>query len=145
MRYRLEDNGFNTPHLNLKMEQLMLGEFMVLRKPTSDELRLLHFLISKAEDCEVAENWPSTLMVADMNDEGMGSLQLYPEGLVVGSRTMGRRASECQFSDDDGIEVIASLNIDNAGRPYELDIWKTNFERLKRIPVDVADLRDVNY
>lgn len=107
---------------------------MALRKPTSEELMLLHFLIRKAEGCEVAENWPSTLTVADMNDEGMGSLQLYPDGLVVGSRTVGRRASECQFSDDDGIEVIASLNIDNAGRPYELDIWKTNFEKLKRIP-----------
>lgn len=61
---------------------------MALRKPKSEELRLLHFLIRKAEGCEVAENWPSTLTVADMNDEGMGSLQLYPDGLVVGSRTV---------------------------------------------------------
>lgn len=80
-----------------------------------------------------------------MTDEGMGSLRLYPEGFNVGHRAFGRRASECQFCDDDGVEVIVSLNIDKAGKPYELDIWKTNFQKLKLIPINDSDLRDVHY
>ena len=34
----------------------------------------------------------------------------------------------------DGVEVIASLNVDVDGVLFELDIWKTNFEKLVKLP-----------
>ncbi len=53
-------------------------------------------------------------------------------------RKFGRRASECQFTDEDGVEVLASLNLDQDGNLYELDIWKTDFGKLIRIPAQLA-------
>jgi len=70
-----------------------------------------------------------------MNDDGMGSLRLYPDGSEAIDRKFGKQVSECQFIDKDRIEVIASLNLDQIGSLYELDIWKTNFEKLLQIPI----------
>lgn len=47
---------------------------------------------------------------------------------------MGRQISEFQFTDIDGVEVIASLNVDVDGVLFELDIWKTNFEKFVKLP-----------
>lgn len=47
---------------------------------------------------------------------------------------MIRTHFETQFTDIDGVEVIASLNVDVDGVLFELDIWKTNFEKLVKIP-----------
>jgi len=44
--------------------------------------------------------------------------------------------SEYQFNDVDGIIVIASLYVDNENDLFELDIWKTNYEPLKKLPYD---------
>ncbi|WP_026948161.1 DUF6984 family protein [Algoriphagus marincola] len=104
------------------------------REPSQDERRLLEFLIQKAT-VKFPSNWNANLLVKPLNDEGMGSLLLLPEGVSVDDdRLMGKQVSECQFSDEDGTEVIASLNIDDAGRLFELDIWKTDFSPLIGIP-----------
>lgn len=116
----------------------------MLRNPTLDEIRLLSFLISKAEDFAVPKDWPEKLMVAEMNDEGMGSLQLFPAGIKAEKRRFGRQVSECQFTDEDGVEVIACINLDQFDNLYELDVWKTNFTRLIRIPKDPKELRRVD-
>ena len=103
---------------------------MELRNPTPDEIRILGFLISRIKDCAISKDWSARLMVADMDDGRMGSLRLYPGGLDAVDQTFGAQASECQFIDEDGVEVIASLNLDQFGDLYELDIWKTDFEKL---------------
>ena len=64
----------------------------------------------------------------------MGSLYLFPQGKINESRKLGRQISEFQFTDIDGVEVIASLNVDVDGVLFELDIWKTNFEKLVKLP-----------
>lgn len=46
----------------------------------------------------------------------------------------GGQVAEYQFTDADGVEVLASLNVDQDGRPFELDMWKTDFSPLIRIP-----------
>ena len=114
---------------------------MVLHNPTYAELGLLTFLIEHAENCSLGKDWPAELMVAEMEDGGMGSLRLYPEGRYANARIFGNRISDCRFKDEDGMEVIASLNLDQNGNLYELDIWKTNFEKLMRIPSDLHELR----
>ena len=104
------------------------------RKPSQDERRLLEFLVQKAT-VKFPSNWNTNLFVKPLNDEGMGSLLLLPEGVVIDSnRLLGEQVSEYQFADEDGVEVIASLNIDDAGRLFELDIWKTDFSPLIGIP-----------
>lgn len=104
---------------------------MTQRHLTVSEKRLLSALLSRAAQVKVPAGWLDAVEVCQMNDGGMGSLLLQP--LVRGSR-MGKRASDVKFRDSDGVDVIASLNLDDAGNPLELDIWKVDFKPLIRIP-----------
>lgn len=114
---------------------------MLLRSPSPTELMLLDFLIGGADDFESSEELLGGMKVADVNDDGMGSLRLFPEGLKSPDAQFGKRASACQFTDEDGVEVIASLNLDQHGKLYELDIWKTDFGKLIQIPHNNNELR----
>jgi hypothetical protein len=49
-------------------------------------------------------------------------------------RFFGSRVAELQFADTDGVQVIASLNVDKDGDLFELDMWKTNFSAVHRLP-----------
>lgn len=120
----------------------MLGGFILLRKLKPNEFFLIKFLVEKSKNPKILKQLCSELMVSEMGDGGMGSLKLLPEGMYDKNRKFGSQASDCQFKDKDGIEVIASLYLDNLGNLYELDIWKTNFERLIDIPVNRNDLHE---
>ena len=66
-----------------------------------------------------------------MSDGGMGSLQFLP---LRPSAKMGAQASEVEFIDADGIPVLATLNLDQDGRPFELDMFKADSSKLIRVP-----------
>lgn len=105
---------------------------MEFRKPTADERRLLLHLakIAQVSDPEI---WVDTLKVRAINDGGMGSLELGSAGqLSIRSTPIVPKAS-VQFTDEDGVEVVATLNASEDGVPFELDIWKTDFSPLRRI------------
>ena len=68
---------------------------------------------------------PDALIVTPMSDGGMGSLAL---GTAYESRRLGRQVAEYHFVDKDQVLVIATLNVDKAGDPFEVDMWKVNFE-----------------
>ena len=106
---------------------------MLNRKPTIEEERLLELLVKKSSTT-IPENWKDGLLVHPMDDEGMGSLYLFPQGNLVEGRMFGKQVSDFQFADLDEVEVIASLNLDNNGNLFELDIWKTDFGRLLKLP-----------
>lgn len=76
-----------------------------------------------------AENFHSQaeILVKVLDDGGMGSLEFVAQN---DDRTFGKAASQCSFFDDDGIEVIITLNLDQRGEPYELDVWKTDHSQL---------------
>lgn len=103
------------------------------RKPTIQEERLLELLVKKSS-IAIPENWKDGLLVRPMDDGEMGSLYLFPQGKVIEGRVLGEQISDFQFSDLDGVEVIASLNLDSNGSLFELDIWKTNFGKLLKFP-----------
>lgn len=103
------------------------------RKPTVQEFKLIEYLIEKAS-INLSSNWKDKLIVQSMDDGQMGSLRLYPDGNILKKRIFGKCASEYQFDDVDGIIVIASLYVDNENELFELDIWKTNYESLKKLP-----------
>lgn len=106
---------------------------MILRELRNDELRLLRHLIKLANKNKL-EHQLEKLKVKEMNDSGMGSLLLFPTGEVVQNRDYGETVSEVEFRDADRAVVLASLNLDQAGDLFELDVWKTNFDRLLKIP-----------
>lgn len=103
------------------------------RIPTKTEEKLIELLIRKSS-IEMPKDWKDGLLVCPMNDGGMGSLYLLPEGRIVSNRKFGKQISEFQFTDIDGVEVIVSLNVDSDGNLFELDIWKTNFKELIKLP-----------
>ena len=111
---------------------------MKRRDPTADELRLHNVLVSKANpSVDLPEGWQGRLRVIELDDGGMGGLLLLPGDMDNEARAFGRMVSDCQFTDADGVVVIASLYLDRAGIPFELDIWKTDFGRVIRIPSDL--------
>ena len=102
------------------------------REPTAPERRLLEALAQRCDGCPL--NWVDGILVTPMNDGGMGSLQLHLRVRNNHSSTFGRRGAELQFTDADAVEVIVSLNLDTEGNPFEMDVWKTDFAPLVRIP-----------
>lgn len=103
------------------------------RKPTIQEKKLLELLIKKSS-LTLPNNWKDNLLVRPMDDGEMGSLCLFPKGEVIENRISGELVSDFHFTDEDGIEVIASLFIDSCGELFELDIWKTDFSNLINFP-----------
>ena len=69
-----------------------------------------------------------------MDDGGMGGLVIFSGEENLKYRQFGEQISEYCFLDKDGVTVIASLNIDNKGNLFELDIWKTDFSKLIKFP-----------
>lgn len=104
-----------------------------MRKVTPQEEKLLEELIKNAS-VQISSNWKNDLLVCPMDDGGMGSLYLYPMGTLHEKRSFSSQVSECQFRDRDGVVVIVSLNVDERGNIYELDIWKTDFSPLIELP-----------
>lgn len=104
---------------------------MEFRELTTDERRLLLELARIARIAD-PEGWIDAQRVRPMQDGGMGSLELMEAGQGPRSGMVIPRAS-VQFADEDGVEVIATLNADEGGVPFELDVWKTDFSPLGRI------------
>ena len=108
---------------------------MAPRKPTRDEFRLLSALATSISKKRSPE-WLDGLLVEPMDDSGMGSLRL----LVRNTDTSGKfgcELSTCQFNDSDGVEVVTTLYGDTNGLPFEMDVWKVDFGRVKAIPQEI--------
>lgn len=113
---------------------------MSRRELSKDERRLLIALVERSKHPDLFMSLIDSISVEDMVDGGMGSLSLFIESAPNASRRMKSQASELQFLDADGAVVIASLNISEDGYPFEIDLWKTTFEPLIRIPNDFAEV-----
>ena len=105
------------------------------RKLSSQEEKLLELLINRVSSeyaAKIKDDWKTDLTVESMNDGGMGSLLLLPSNTDPKNRKFGGRISDYEFLDEDGVTVLASINIDQNGKLFELDIWKTDFNVLIR-------------
>ena len=101
------------------------------RQLTSAEKGLIQALIERAQGIEIPSDWLEQVRVTPMNDGGMGSLRFLPASL---GQMFGEGIAEVLFDDADGVAVSATLNLDQTGSPFELDIWKVDFSPLVRIP-----------
>lgn len=110
----------------------MSDESILYREPTEAEVRLLKKLASSVPNLDQA--WLEGVRVRTLSDGGMGSVQLAPAGFVKPERCFGSKASECQFTDADGVDVFITLNLDQDGQPFEMDVWKADFTPLIRVP-----------
>jgi hypothetical protein len=75
-----------------------------------------------------------TIKVVRMNDGGMGSLRFVNTAHPSQPQRMGRSLSKLEFDDADGVKVIASLDLDESGNLFELDLWKVDFTPLIELP-----------
>ena len=100
------------------------------------EVKLISLLANKA-DINLPLDWEESILVKPMDDGGMGSLQLIPASSNEIVRLFGKRVSEYQFKDEDGTDVIASLNVDKEGSLLELDMWKTDYSSLINYPKEL--------
>jgi hypothetical protein len=102
-----------------------------MRKIAEAEKPLISWLLSASRRNESVES----LTVSEIKDGGMGSMVF---DSAHEDRRFGETISECQFVDRDGVAVIASLNTDQQGKLYELDMWRTDFKPLIAWPESSA-------
>ena len=103
------------------------------RKPTKEEEKLISYLIHLSSRT-FSPDWKEKITVRSMTDGGMGGLIIFLGEENSQNRQFGEQISEYCFLDKDGVTVIASLNVDNKGNLFELDIWKTDFSKLIKFP-----------
>ncbi len=94
----------------------------------SSIIPLLNFLIEQAK----IEVDLSSIKLEAMNDGEMGSHKFQNNNL---DSKFGCEAASCCFADTDGIVVSATLNLDQYGALYELDLFKGDFSKLQRWPL----------
>jgi hypothetical protein len=103
------------------------------RDATSGELALISALVTRCEHC--SNDWLAGVKVSSMDDGGMGSLRLYPSGCKSDlERRFGASVAELAFKDRDGVKVLATMNFDQFGQAFEMDVWKTDFGKLIAMP-----------
>jgi hypothetical protein len=103
------------------------------RSPTSVERDLLEKLVDSTSNLELEPDWMESLLVEPMSDGRMGSLELIPPNASP-YRKFGGTVSTLEFTDADGVIVSVTLNVDQSGQLFELDIWKSDFSPLIRFP-----------
>jgi hypothetical protein len=104
------------------------------RKISEEELALLETLIEKSDLLGYKSTALAEIVVEPLLDGDMGSITLFSPGLENTNRKFLKKVSEIQFKDLDGVLVLASLNIDDKGNLFEIDIWKTDFSKLIKMP-----------
>lgn len=112
--------------------ELLSNEQQHRRRLSDSERALLQRLLADAGDSGLRAPQLSEIEVTPMPDGGMGSLLLWPPG-AESHRRFGRRAAEVQYQDIDGVPIIASLNLDQYGLLFELDVWKVDFSEVQRL------------
>ena len=111
-----------------------------MRPLRADEIDLLNGLLGLVPGSE-RPTVPDSISAVDLNDGGMGSIRLIG-GTDDAPRRMGRELVTVSYADEDKVPVSISLNVDERGSLYEIDIWKVDFSPLRRYPRP-ADLHRV--
>jgi hypothetical protein len=101
-----------------------------------DERRLVLALARGTPDQAKVKAHIAEARVQPMRDGGMGSLRFCSP--VTAGRILGRVVNEATFLDEDGVAVSASLNLDQDGALFELDLFKADGSPIRRIPSAAA-------
>lgn len=103
-----------------------------MRVLTPEERSLLVYLMRKGGLTHPGESWLDEVRVENLDSEGSrGGFVL----LRQADRDFDQLISDVDFTDLDGVHVLASLFVDRNKIPYEVDIWKTDDTPLLRLPM----------
>jgi hypothetical protein len=106
-----------------------------IRKINKREKVILKYLIKQAS-LQLPEEWYTNILVQQMADGEMGSFLIFQDASDIGlKRKFRKQISEFEFVDDDGVRVLVSLNIDDQNKPFEVDVWKTDYNPVLNIRI----------
>jgi hypothetical protein len=105
-----------------------------IRSLSEHEKAIITAMLQNKNEFQYLLDSLDNVFVAEMDDGGMGSLQLVPNGLENVDRSMGKQVALGEFIDSDEVPVSVALNVDRQGGLYELDIWKVDFSPLLSWP-----------
>src|SRR5436305_15315945 len=98
-----------------------------IRKINESEKAMLKYLIKQAS-LQLPDEWYQNLLVQKMDDGGMGSFSIFENEDDIGTkRKFGKQVSEYEYVDDDGVLVLVSLYLDEQNKPFEVDVWKVDY------------------
>lgn len=116
-----------------------------MRKLKKEEYDLIVFLLTGKANTERIISELADLFVEEIKDGGMGSLELLNKDGI--GRRYGKEIAQIQLLDSDGIPLLISIDLDEDGDIFELDVWKVDFSPLKQFPlppynhIPLSDLR----
>lgn len=96
-----------------------------------EEIELLGALLAGHQSAKSLLANITETRIRDLKDGQMGSIELaqsYP------GRRMSKCIAEADYVDLDGVSVTITVNIDQQGKLFEIDIWKVDFSPLVRYP-----------
>jgi hypothetical protein len=111
---------------------------LVARKLKSEEYALLQYLLTHCGHSSLIPELESA-SVTEMKDGGMGSLRFVHDMPTK----LGSVLCEADGFDSDSVPLDISINLDEEGRLYELDIWKVNFAPLLTYPTSATLRRPI--
>ncbi|MGN6399086.1 MAG: DUF6984 family protein [Flavisolibacter sp.] len=93
------------------------------RKITDEEKTLIQFLLNRS-----GESYDIPELVSELKDGGMGSLRLADSGIHA------RDIIQVKYVDSDNVLVFITLTQNDSNQLFELDMWKVDFEPLRKFP-----------
>lgn len=105
---------------------------MKRRNIRNEEIVIINTLLSKASFEKLMVSKETD--VKDMDDGGMGSIYFIDKCKLQKNRKFGKKLIEAKYIDSDYTPVYFSLIIDADETLFELDIWRVDFNSLKKYP-----------
>jgi len=107
-----------------------------------EEKALIRELIERTKQGNEILDSLDSLRVHDLLDGGMGSVRTVSLDDVDQRKAVPIALAE--YLDSDNILISVQITCDQAGRLFEIDIWKTDFSPVIRYPNSSARLRHVS-
>ena len=82
------------------------------------------------------------ILVAESDDGEMGGFEIFIPNYIKSGSPKAKAAF--RFIDKDGVLVLATLYVDEKDAPISVDVWKTNFQPLRKWPQLKSDLTAIS-
>lgn len=102
-----------------------------MRKLTKNEIILIEFMLELFHYQRPAK-FLESILATELSDGGMGSLRFATKN---DDSHFARELGQINLLDTDSIPLNISINLDQYGELYELDVFKVDFSSLKQFPV----------
>ena len=97
-----------------------------MRRLHQHEAQVIATMLESNEEARHLLPFVPLVVVRELNDGGMGSLEFNFDPNQKERRQFGKTVATAEFIDSDGIPVSLEIYLDAAGNLYELDVWKVD-------------------